>query len=212
MQLDTLYEDSRRRITSVVAEADTSIPVPACPGWTIHDVVAHMVGTVHDALEGRLTGPPSDEQPAAQVARYRGRDTGGLLEEWASVSGRFAALINEFAVWPGVIDAVSHEQDIRGALGRPGDRESDGVTAASGALLRRWQPPVPIRIDLPDEVVVAGDGEPGIALETTPWEILRVRMGRRSRAQLAALAWSGDPAPVLDHLVVFGPAASDLIE
>lgn len=29
---------------------------------------------------------------------------------------------------------------------------------------------------------------------------------------LAALDWSRDPAPVLDHLVVFGPAARDIIE
>jgi hypothetical protein len=37
-------------------------------------------------------------------------------------------------------------------------------------------------------------------------------MGRRSRAQLAALDWSGDPSPVLDHLTFFGPSAADIIE
>jgi hypothetical protein len=37
-------------------------------------------------------------------------------------------------------------------------------------------------------------------------------MGRRSRGQLAALDWSGDPSPVLDHLVVFGPAMADIAE
>jgi hypothetical protein len=37
-------------------------------------------------------------------------------------------------------------------------------------------------------------------------------MGRRSRAQLLAMDWSGDPAPVLDHLAVFGPAAQDVME
>jgi hypothetical protein len=37
-------------------------------------------------------------------------------------------------------------------------------------------------------------------------------MGRRSRDQLAALDWSGDPAPVLDHLVIFGPARTDIVE
>ena len=43
-------------------------------------------------------------------------------------------------------------------------------------------------------------------------EVFRWRMGRRSRGQLAALDWSGDPAPVLDHLVIFGPARADIIE
>ena len=54
---------------------------------------------------------------------------------------------------------------------------------------------------------------PGTALElTTTWyEAFRWRVGRRSRNQLAALDWSGDPSPVLDHLVVFGPARADVI-
>ena len=51
-----------------------------------------------------------------------------------------------------------------------------------------------------------------LTLATSRFEAFRWRMGRRSRAQLAALAWSGDPAPVLDHLAVFGPASSDVIE
>lgn len=38
------------------------------------------------------------------------------------------------------------------------------------------------------------------------------RMGRRSRDQLAALDGSGDPALVLDQLVIFGPARADIIE
>jgi len=37
-------------------------------------------------------------------------------------------------------------------------------------------------------------------------------MGRRSRAQLAAMSWSGDPAPVIDHLTVFGPAGASIVE
>ena len=51
-----------------------------------------------------------------------------------------------------------------------------------------------------------------LGLTTTRYEAFRWRMGRRSRGQLAALDWSGDPAPVLDHLVVFGPAGADIIE
>jgi hypothetical protein len=35
---------------------------------------------------------------------------------------------------------------------------------------------------------------------------------RETQARLAALNWTGDPAPVLDHLAVFGPAAGDIIE
>jgi hypothetical protein len=51
-----------------------------------------------------------------------------------------------------------------------------------------------------------------VVLTTTRFEAFRWRMGRRSRAQLAALAWSADPAAVLDNLAIFGPAASDIVE
>jgi hypothetical protein len=53
---------------------------------------------------------------------------------------------------------------------------------------------------------------PPLTLTTTRFEAFRWRMGRRSRDQLAVLGWSGDPAPVIDHLVVFGPAACDVVE
>ena len=60
--------------------------------------------------------------------------------------------------------------------------------------------------------LVGPDGEPALELTTTWYEAFRWRMGRRSRSQLAALDWSGDPSPVLDHLVIFGPATVDVIE
>jgi hypothetical protein len=37
-------------------------------------------------------------------------------------------------------------------------------------------------------------------------------MGRRSRAQLLALDWDADAEPYVDHLHVFGPAATDVVE
>jgi hypothetical protein len=53
---------------------------------------------------------------------------------------------------------------------------------------------------------------PELLLSTSRFEALRWRTGRRSRAQLAAMDWSGDSTPVLDHLYLFGPAEADLIE
>ena len=89
-------------------------------------------------------------------------------------------------------------------------------------MLRWLRPPVPTVVHVGDagDVVVGvladGDGVAGqeieLELTTTRFEALRWRLGRRSRHQLASMAWSADPAPVLDHLVVFGPAAGDLVE
>ena len=44
--------------------------VPACPGWSVRDVVAHMTAVAEDWAAGSLAGPPTDEQTAAHVARF----------------------------------------------------------------------------------------------------------------------------------------------
>jgi hypothetical protein len=51
-----------------------------------------------------------------------------------------------------------------------------------------------------------------LILETTPFEALRFRLGRRSREQLSRLSWTGDPSPVLDAMAIFGPEPYDVVE
>ena len=96
----------------------------------------------------------------------------------------------------------------------PGARGSDAVWHAAGWLLAGLRSPVPLRITVEDAEFLAGPaGEPGLQLTTTRFEALRWRTGRRSRAPARRPdGWSGDPAPVLDRLAVFGPAAVDVIE
>jgi uncharacterized protein (TIGR03083 family) len=211
-----LYRVTRERLTSLVAgldDAALATPVPACPGWLVRDVIAHLTAVVEDALAGRLTGPPSQEQTAAQLARYQGRPMARTLAEWGAGAPRFEELISAFNVPEAVIDVASHEQDIRGALDLPGARDCEAIWVMGGWLLERLRTPVPVCVAVEDAEFRAGpDGEPVLGLRTTRFEAFRWRMGRRSRDQLAALDWSGDPAPVLDHLVIFGPARTDILE
>ena len=214
--LAQLYRDTRERLTSLVAGLDEealATPVPACPGWQVQDVVAHLAAIVEDALAGRLTGPPSEEETAVQVARYKGRPMPQTLDGWTAGAPRFEEVISAFDIPPAVIDVASHEQDIRGALGRPGARDCPAVQQMAGWLLQNLRTPVPVLVTVEDaEFQIGPGGESVLGLRTTRFEAFRWRMGRRSRDQLAALDWSGDPAPVLDHLVVFGPARTDIIE
>ena len=233
--LAQLYRDTRERLTSLVAGLDEqalATPVPACPGWQVQDVVAHLAAIVEDALAGRLTGPPSEAETAVQVARYKGRPMPQTLDGWTAGAPRFEEVISALDIPPAVIDVASHEQDIRGALGRPGARDCPAVQQMAGWLLQNLRTPVPVLVTVEDaefRIGPAGGGraaaeplpgagrgrgrqEPVLGLRTTRFEAFRWRMGRRSRDQLAALDWSGDPAPVLDHLVVFGPARTDIIE
>jgi uncharacterized protein (TIGR03083 family) len=212
--LEALCQSARGRLVPFLHtqhdEADR--PVPACPGWSVRDVVAHLLGNVEDALAGRLTGPPTDEQTAEQVARHRADRFTDVVDQWDEQAPAFEKIIGEFKVWPGVIDVVTHEHDIRGALGLPGERDSDGVRATSGALLGWFEPPVAMILETESGAQRVGpEGDP-LTLTTTRFEFVRFRMGRRSRRQLENLRWSADPSAVLDHLVVFGPAPADIIE
>jgi len=211
-----LYRQTRERLTALVSglgDEELATPVPACPAWSVRGVLSHLVAIPQDALAGRLTGIPDDEFTAAQVARLANHDLAGLLAVWQENAPRFERRIAARAVWPAVIDVASHEQDIRGALGQPGARGCDAVRLSAGTLLRWLDTPVPLRVTVEDAQYRTGpeDG-PELGLTTTRFEAFRWRMGRRSRAQLAALDWSADPSPVLRHLTVFGPAAQDIVE
>lgn len=48
-----LYDDTRRRVIATVATLDPALAVPACPGWDVRAVVAHLVGLAVDVTTGR---------------------------------------------------------------------------------------------------------------------------------------------------------------
>jgi uncharacterized protein (TIGR03083 family) len=211
-----MYSEGRERLLSLLAGLDAAAlaaPVPACPGWTVVDVVAHLTAIAEDSLAGKLTGPPSDDYTAGQVARFRDRGLPGILDAWEQVAPSFGQVVGDHEVWPAVLDLTAHEQDIRGAVGQPGARDCPAVLEGAGALLSTLRPPVPLRVEVEDATFRSGppDGEE-LRLRTTRYEAFRWRLGRRSAGQLAAMDWAGDPAPVLGHLTIFGPATRDVIE
>ncbi|MDR2988766.1 MAG: maleylpyruvate isomerase family mycothiol-dependent enzyme [Nocardiopsaceae bacterium] len=216
--LDSLYRETRQRVASLVAgltDSELGAPVPACPAWTVRDVVSHLAALAEDAVSGRLKGIPDDEFTAGQVGRLAGLPVADVLARWAASAAGFEKMIAASEVWPAVIDVASHEQDIRGAVGRPGERECAAVRACTPRLLDWLALPMPVRIHTEDGEYLAGSGSDvpaELELTTSRFEAFRWRMGRRSRAQLAAMAWSADPAPVIDHLAVFGPADRDVVE
>jgi uncharacterized protein (TIGR03083 family) len=184
----------------------------ACPGWSIRDVVAHMTGVAEDWWTGRLTGAPTDEQTAAQVARFAGHDVASVLTAWSDAALRLDRMAETGGGAPPLGDVVVHEHDVRAALGRPGARDSEAVRLSSDQLLTILRTPMALRVEVEDGEYRCGpEGGAEIRLRTSRFDVLRWRTGRRSRAQLAAMDWSDDPTPVLDHLYLFGPAA-DVVE
>jgi hypothetical protein len=136
-----------------------------------------------------------------------------ILSAWTDAAARLDHMAETAGIAPPLGDVTCHEHDVRAALGRPGARDSAAVWYSSDKLLSTLRTPVPLRVKVEDAQYRSGpDDGAEILLRTTRFEALRWRTGRRSRAQLAAMDWSGDPTPVLDHLYMFGPAEADLIE
>lgn len=213
----THYRRSRERLTDLlggVGEADWRTPVPTCPGWTVHDVIGHLFGIVEDVLAGRLTGPPPPEVTAEQVARHRDDRPADTLAQWNEAAGPFEEIITAGEVLPAALDVVSHEHDIRGALHRPGARDDELILVSARWLVTGLDPGATVGFDFGDTVVTTRpDGDPDYVVRTTPFEVLRLRMGRRTRDQVAALDWSPQPpGDLIDKLFMFGPAPEPVLE
>jgi uncharacterized protein (TIGR03083 family) len=224
--LGSAYRDTRLRITELVGApgVDPSMLVPATPEWTVKDVVAHLAGVCADILAGNLEGIASDPWTAAQVEARRDKDLAECLEEWAGASAEIEPIV---VIFPGrsghqfVMDAFTHEHDLRNALGKPGERESSAAAIALDFAIGSWLHYGVKPLGLPALVVEAGDrsftageGEPVAVLRGARFEITRAVTGRRSVEQIKSLDWSGDPEPYLASFTwgPFRPAASDLAE
>jgi uncharacterized protein (TIGR03083 family) len=209
IDLGTHYAEARQRVTQLarsLSEAEASTPVAACPGWTVHDVVAHLVGLVGDAVEGRLKGIPTDEQTDEQVARHRNVSMNDMLDAWTMFAPPFEDVVRANEVWPAVMDCVSHEHDMRAALKRPGNRDIPFIRLGAKRLARSIDVDARVHVTLDDGAVIeAGTGDHTFRLRTTAFEVMRLRLGRRTRNEVLALDWSPDATPIVDKLFVFGP-------
>ena len=227
MSAGAAYAGVRRRINELVADVDparTGDPVPACPSWRVHDLVAHVAGVADDVLGGRLEGAGSDPWTAAQVAARRDRPLAEVLDEWNAQASQLEGMVDSFgpAGHQLVMDVVSHEHDLRGALAAPGDRSSDAVTIGLDWLVRAFQGAASanghpaLRVVATDTGTTWDPDDRDVAATVTApaFELLRALSGRRTEAEIRALGWDGDVDAVLPSFTFgpFAPAASSLGE
>jgi uncharacterized protein (TIGR03083 family) len=221
------YAACRERVRSMLADVDDDTAagtvVPTCPDWTVHDLCAHLAG-IPAALVVRDNPPPGGNQAwvDAQVTARAGRSLADVLDEWDEVGPAFEAIMRKVPhAFGGLIyDAVAHEHDLRGALGRPGARDSDGVLASLDVLTTMVERDLAARGPVPGTIRLAaggrrwdiGSGEPEVRLDTDAFELMRLLGSRRSRAQLLAAGWQGDVEPFVDALVHMPLPDHDIVE
>jgi hypothetical protein len=107
-----------------------------------------------------------------------------------------------------VLDVLSHEHDIRTALGRPGARDVDAVAIGLDFLLPRFVEAagaagVSVRVEV-DGGGTVGSEDAATSVSASAFELMRALTGRRSIDQVRALVWEGDPEAVLGALT-YGP-------
>jgi len=200
-EVGVAYKNCRLRITDLVGELDeqlASTTVPACPAWSVHDVVAHLAGNLADALAGRLDGAGTEERTADQVNSRRAVPLPQILDEWTADALEVEELIDGAGEIgrQGVADVVSHEHDIRGALGVPGARDTDainiGLTFVGTRLIdTAIALGVALQIRATNGLEIGPDAA-DVVLSGESFELLRAVTGRRSVDQLREMEWKGD--------------------
>lgn len=199
------YRTCRERIVALVTDpsVDEALAVPATPGWSVHDLVAHVSGVSQDAVAGNMAGAPGEAWTAAQVERGRSMTLAELVDQWQRNSPMLEAVFSSPEGAPmlaGVIDVHTHEADLRNALGLPLAVPDEFAVWVAERLRDGF-------VD-----IVANAGLPPVVVQAADVEWFRGRLGRRTVDEVCAYEWSADPAPYLDAFFVFGRAERSLGE
>ena len=243
MEIDVIYTGQQEQLAALVLErADRwAERVPACPGWQVRDVVAHVAGLASDAATGSLptmdlleqwrddqVAETRDRMTAGQVDRVADSSVDELLADWREVTVGLAPMLRGERPFPDpapfglnailATDLVIHVQDVRGAFGVRRAPDDPGLALAFatycfGVDYRIRQLGLPaLAVHDGRKQRTLGDGTPGATMTGDRFELLRAFAGRRSRAQILALDWSGDPDSYLALIPAYGERADDLVE
>ena len=244
IDLGNAYLDAKRQITELVESAspeERERSVPACPLWTVTDVVRHLTGVATDIVEGGMLGDVNlmelwqTDAGADQGNAYtddhvtlrRPQPLQQTFAEWDAITERLLPIVRgeqpaaqriPFVEYIPVNDCIIHMHDVRGALGRPGDRDGALISLALASFFNsfamrvatRGLPPVRMRYDGKERVT--GEGEVAATWSGERFELWRALAGRRSNEQIAAMEWEGDAAPYIPLISMYGAHHNDLVE
>ena len=218
-----LFRDARRRIIALAGELDAEQlagTVPACPKWTIRDLLAHLAGGTADIVNDNLDGAPGDQWTAALVKARAGRSVPELLDEWAELGPRWEAIALKaehpsFIVRNPYLDAGVHEADLHGALGLERPPPEVYRTIVASVLPRvasGFDGAGVFTVTTPDGEYRLGTGTTEAAVTVDTSELGRALFGRRSRAQIEAWDWTGSPGEFAERLSIMPRTPHDVVD
>lgn len=242
-EIADLYEQLREDISELVTglEPDQLDSfMPATPGWTIRDVIAHLTADASYVIRGDfpLEFFESFGDVAAVVTLNRwterhleerkDRSLEEVLQEWKDSATQLAAMMHREKPWPDEVpffadgailtDAAVHQQDIFGTLGIERARDSAPIKIGLSGYITTmgWRlAPAgisPLRFDLGEKSYTAGEGEPAATVSATRFEFFRAMSGRRNPDQIRAYDWEGDPEPYIPYFYPYGIRQDPLVE
>ena len=219
--LDAAYRDARSRVVELIGGLEAEqlrSPVPATPSWSVHELLAHLVGGAADAVSGRLDGVPGERWTARHVAERRDRPAGELLEEWSRVAPQVETqLAGQQFTGPNLaVDLICHEGDLREALALPRVARRHWQQPFLEVLMRgldrrlRGIATVLIHDETGGQWECGSAGSSRWVLRADAYEVFRALLSRRSQHQIASWEWSpAPPARVVEQFGVFGPRDDD---
>ena len=224
---EAFWLDTQERVATLarsLPDDRAAATVPACPDWTVKDLVAHMTGVDTDAWNGDVDDDFADRWTDTHVRQRADAPLSDVLAEWDGHREHADALFGKApeGLRVGmVVDASVHEQDFRGAIGEPGAKDQPGNRVAldmfaDGLDARVREHGLPtLHVDAGEWQRTFGDGEAVVRVAVEEFEFQRTLTGRRSAAQVRSWAWSDPQAAEQYEPVLSGFGSlrdTDLVE
>jgi uncharacterized protein (TIGR03083 family) len=214
-----LYVESERRVQDLVTPLDAAALdklTPACPDWSVRDVLAHLSGAADSFGTDSFAGVGTDPWTADHVERRRDVELADLLAERWACTPKLEQVPADHAVWlPVVHDALTHEADIRGAIGAPG-LPADALAAAfpliEAVLPMKLAMLGTTTLELDGQPRTFGSGDPALVVRASLFDFWRGAFGRRSEQQMRSWVVTGDAAAFARALPLFPARDTDLLE
>lgn len=189
--------------------ADEATAIPACPGWSARDLVAHLAGGAADHEVGRLDGFPGPSWTSRHIRERASRPIRDVHAELLDLAARTAARCDQRPEGPNSSwDAYVHERDLAAAFdGQCQSLDEDGhrLLRDIGTFLAERAPfEVELRRVGQAVHITVADRQVHLATVAAP-AVFRAMTGRGTPAEIGNWEWAPTPPPgsVLDQLSLF---------